>query len=451
MGKKITFLRKDPNGMTQKFQVMLILIAGFLLNMVYSLWVAPLGNNETFVLETKYSGQGPQTYFFGDAPDYISLAINLKNGKGVAYPFEDPRPTAIRMPGFPLFLSWIFFFFGTRISIALLFQCLLLAGIFGIGYLLAKMFFSTKVARISLAVMLLWPNLKFYGCAYLGSETLAAFLFLIFIFCIIKGERAGSSWKWLAIGTVFFGGTIYTRPEFLIFTPFVCIWIVRHYHTRWRAAFTVLAMLILMLAPWTIRNFLIFDRFIPTTTGTGIVLAGSYNPKTIRDNPGGWDHIKIEIFQADGKTKDELKSDEFLKKYALGYIKQLNASQVTRLMFWKFLRTWLPAQRLIREQTGMINLKKKLTDPASILSSPQFFINILFTLFCLPVYFLFWVQLFRSYRDFRRRELLIYIFMFINLLVLLSFGSLRYRFMFEPIIVIFGCSLLFDRVRKKSC
>jgi 4-amino-4-deoxy-L-arabinose transferase-like glycosyltransferase len=435
--------------MTKKSQVILLLIIGFLLNAAYSLYIAPLGNNENFVLETKYSGQKPQAYFFGDAPDYVSLAINLKNGKGFSYPFDDPQLTARRMPGFPLLLSWIFFFFGTKISIALLFQCLLLTGIFGVSYLLAQEIFSEKIARAGLLLMLFWPNMKFYGCSYLGADTLAVLLFLVFIFCLIKGEKAGTSWKWLTMGTVCFGSAVYAKPEFLIFMPFACIWIFRHYCARLRAALVVPIIIILMLAPWTIRNFLIFDKFIPTTTGAGAALAGSYNPGTISNNPGGWDQVKIESSHAGGNVNDEFYEDQTLKKYALENIKQLNTAQAGKIVFWKFLRLWAPVQRLLREQAGMINLKSVLMDPLVILRNPYFFINIVFTVLFLPIYFLFWMQLFRSFRSFRKKELLIYLFLFVNLLAVVAWGSLRFRFVFEPIIIIFGCSLLFDRIKPR--
>ena len=202
---KISSIRNLTQSHRLEFQIFIIiflLISGFLLNVVYSLWIAPLGRHETFVLETEYTGEEPQDYFFGDAPQYISLAINLKEGKGFVYPLVEPRPTTQRMPGFPLFLSWIFSIFGARISIALLFQCLLLVGIFWVNYLLARMLFSDAVAYVSLIVMLLWPNLKFYGCAYLGSETLAILLFQTFIFCLLKGEKVHPPWRWFVFGIV---------------------------------------------------------------------------------------------------------------------------------------------------------------------------------------------------------------------------------------------------------
>jgi hypothetical protein len=45
-----------------------------------------------------------------------------------------------------------------------------------------------------------------------------------------------------------------------------------------------------VVAPWTIRNAIEFDRFLPTTTQGGFGLAGVYNRTAAEDerHPGGW-------------------------------------------------------------------------------------------------------------------------------------------------------------------
>lgn len=430
----------------------MLLMLGFLLNAVYVFRIVPLGKNETYLLEAKYSNQKPQTFINTDSSEYITLAINLKNGKGFVYPFENPHLTAMRMPGFPLYLSLVFSLFGIKISVALLFQCLLLTGVFGICYILTRMMFSDTIALISLAVMILWPNLKFYGCAYLGSETLASLMFYVFLLCILKGDNALYEWRWLAAGVIFLGGAIYTRPEFLLFIPFLGFWLIRHYRTNWRSLLFMLMIIIVMLAPWTIRNFYIFNKFIPASTVAGVTLEGSYNTKTVRDNPGGWDSPG-DISEGMSVDKEDAKYEVYLNELrtqrAFKYLKQLNISGQVRLIFWKLFRLWFPAQRLIRTESNTINLKKALTELGSILQEPVYLSNILMTLVFFPIYLLFWIGLIKSFNNFRKNELLIYFFLYINLIAILFWGSLRYRFVFEPFIIVFGCAILLDYIRKR--
>ncbi|MDD5679786.1 MAG: glycosyltransferase family 39 protein [Candidatus Omnitrophica bacterium] len=432
--------------MLRKFPVAFFLLAlGLSLNVVYTFWIVPLGRNDTFILETKYSGEKPQVFINADSREYITMAINLKNGKGLAYPLENPLPTAYRMPGFPILLSWIFMLFGTKISVALFFQCILLTGIFGMGYLLARMFFTKSVALASLGVMTVWPNLKFYGCAYLGSETLSTFLFYAFLLCVFKWEKHKFFLGWLCAGILFLGGAIYSRPDFILFIPFFIIWLARHHRAKWRAAFFAGITIMFMLAPWAIRNFYVFNKFIPTTTGLGVVLEGCYNPDTLRDNPGGWrgeDSAKKPNSECGKNNNDEISLNKFHMQRGMEYLERLDVSDWPRLLFWKLARLWFPAQRFVRTESGVISLKHTITNFKVFLSKPYYAINGLLIVLCLPIYILFWVRFFLCLSNFRSNELLIYFFVFVNLIAILFWGSLRFRFVFEPFIVIFGCSML---------
>jgi len=431
--------------MSRRALVLLILTAGFILNLLYAFTISPLGNHKTFILESQYSAREPQTFIHADAKEYIGLAINLKQGKGFAYPLENPEATARRMPGFPFFLSVIFRVFGTNLSLALGFQCLLLVGVFGAAYLLSIRFFSPRAAVASLIAMVLWPNLKFYGCAYLGPETLAGLFFFCFLLSLLKGEQEGSSRKWLAIGILLLGGAIYTRAELVAFLPFVCFWLVRHYDRPWRAVCLTCFILCLLLMPWSVRNFLVFKKFVPTTTQMGEVLLGSYNPEILDSNPGAWESPKMKLRQSTQGAAQEVELDQLKREYALECIRKLDTLQAARLLGWKMLRLWFPGQRFLRSEEGVVSLKGLLTDPKAAFSTPFFLSNFVATAICFPVYCLFWIGLFKSFRDFRSREFLVYVFLFVNLIAILFWGSLRYRFIFEPIMIVLGCSVMVNR------
>jgi 4-amino-4-deoxy-L-arabinose transferase-like glycosyltransferase len=105
------------------------------------------------------------------------------------------------------------------------------------------------------------------------------------------GERAGASptrlsgaWPWLLPGFLF-GCTAMFRPEYtLVAGAFVVFAAVRWAIEReWRlgtaAVGLMLVALLLPIVPWTIRNFVVFERFVPISTGSGKALyVGTFYP-----------------------------------------------------------------------------------------------------------------------------------------------------------------------------
>ena len=74
------------------------------------------------------------------------------------------------------------------------------------------------------------------------------------------------------------GATALTRPEYLPFAAvFGLLALVRVGRRRsWRLGLVSAALLVgtfaLVLAPWTVRNYVVLDRFVPVTTGGGKAL-----------------------------------------------------------------------------------------------------------------------------------------------------------------------------------
>jgi hypothetical protein len=89
--------------------------------------------------------------------------------------------------------------------------------------------------------------------------------------------------RWLLAGALF-GALALTRPEYLGVIILVALVIaVRRLRGDWRTsllpAAVFLAAALVVIAPWTLRNAITLDRFVPISTGGGQVLfAGTYLP-----------------------------------------------------------------------------------------------------------------------------------------------------------------------------
>lgn len=117
----------------------------------------------------------------------------------------------------------------------------------------------------------------------LMSEPLAAALLSGSVLAILWAADRRNRFAWLLPGALL-GATAMVRPEYMA-VAFVLALVVFTHHARanWRLSLAQAAILLagaaVVLAPWTIRNAVALDRFVPISTGGGQVLfAGTYLP-----------------------------------------------------------------------------------------------------------------------------------------------------------------------------
>ena len=136
-------------------------------------------------------------------------------------------------------------------------------------------------ALLGALVVAVYPALLEYQ-GMLMSEPLAATLLSGGVLAVLWAWDGGWA-RWLLPGALF-GGLALTRPEYLGITVLVSIVIaLRNLRGDWRASLLPAAVFLLaalvVIAPWTIRNAVALDRFVPISTGGGQVLfAGTYLP-----------------------------------------------------------------------------------------------------------------------------------------------------------------------------
>jgi hypothetical protein len=97
-------------------------------------------------------------------------------------------------------------------------------------------------------------------------------------------DHRRTPWVWLLPGFLF-GVTAMFRPEYtLVAGAFVVFAAARWaWEREWRlgaaAVGLMLVALLLPIVPWTIRNFVVFERFVPISTGSGKALyVGTFYP-----------------------------------------------------------------------------------------------------------------------------------------------------------------------------
>lgn len=247
-----------------------------------------------------------------DAQGYASIAANLERGEGFTLGPAATQPASNYSPGLPLIVSGLYELSGgihersARLVLALIGSLSVL-----FAYLIGRRLSAPLAGLIGAAVVAIHPGLLEYQ-GMLMSEPLAATLLSGAVLGMLWADRAGPGisargssgrgrgalragpsptplpprhprLRWLVPGLLL-GALVLTRPEYLaISLPLAVVVFARNGGDGWQEGFLratiVLLGLVVVVAPWTMRNAIALDRFVPVSTGGGQVLfAGSYLP-----------------------------------------------------------------------------------------------------------------------------------------------------------------------------
>lgn len=220
-----------------------------------------------------------------DAAAYAEIAANLDHGEGFRLSPTATQPASNYSPGLPLLAAGIYKVRGgvhertARLLLALIGTLSVLC-----AYLIARRLSGPQAGLIGAAAIAIYPALLEYQ-GMLMSEPLAATLLSGAVLATLWAadvDRSASS-RWLLSG-ILFGALALVRPEYLGVALLVSLVVlVRNGKRDWSRTLVQALFLLLgvamVVAPWTVRNAVALDRFVPISTGGGQVLfAGTYLP-----------------------------------------------------------------------------------------------------------------------------------------------------------------------------
>jgi 4-amino-4-deoxy-L-arabinose transferase-like glycosyltransferase len=241
-----------------------------------------------------------------DAAAYAAIATNLEDGKGFTVGAAATQPSSNYSPGVPLFVAGIYELTGgeherfARVMLAVIGTLsVLFAYLIGrrlIGRLPSRPrsgevgWEGVRPALLGAFVVAIYPALLEYQGMLMG-EPLAATLLSGAVLAVLWAWDEQAGWaRWLLAGALF-GALALVRPEYLGIAGLVAIVVfAREAAGDWRLsllrASIFLAALGLVVIPWTVRNAVALDRFVPISTGGGqVTFAGTYLPSD--GNPEG--------------------------------------------------------------------------------------------------------------------------------------------------------------------
>lgn len=324
---------------------------------------------------------GPGEVSGGDDVAYIQGGITFANTGVISVWTESP--TALIMPATPIVTGLLSLIFGEGVAYLAAAKILwIVLGSFTayFVYKAAAIFLPSKWALLPAAMFLL-PH-RAWVDTIVSTETPYLFFFcanLYYMLCMRK-DRSISCLVKYSLTFIF---ALSFRANIIIMPMFAAIYLVlTHEYSAaelLRKAGVFVCISMLFFVPWTIRNYIRFDAFIPVSYGAGNpTLKGSYQGDTcpadeeldyetnvyavIREKyskyfdendiiPDGA-HEKYVISKADA-LKAEYRMQEWFKRDKLGFLKAYLIDKPLCMQTWVYY--WGPWQHIILPITNFLS------------------------------------------------------------------------------------------------
>jgi 4-amino-4-deoxy-L-arabinose transferase-like glycosyltransferase len=279
-----------------------------------------------------------------DAVEYNRLALNLASGAG--YTIHPGTPTAFRAPGFPLLLAGVYRISYEGYLLAYLTQCLLGSLTCLLIYWLARELVSERSARIAAVLSALYfPSI--YSCTVFMSETLFSACLALGLVALIRYMRLGGI-PYLVLSALALGWSTLTRPFSILLLPLFVIVVAAGMMRKGRLRLAPLvvftAVFLSVVAPWSIRNYLVYRQVVLLTTNGGSTFYGANNDRVLHEFRllGGWTStVELPGRAAIDATPDEVSHDRLEWKLGIEWVRS-HLANMPILESYKFVRFWLP-------------------------------------------------------------------------------------------------------------
>lgn len=200
-----------------------------------------------------------------------NIAFSLSQGHGFSNLFRrETGPTAWLAPVYPILLSLIFRAYGAftlrSFLAAAILNILLSAAVTFPLFDMARRITNRNVAIVAAWLWVFLPAGILMPFEWIWDTSLSVLLATTLVWMTLLIAESSKTSLWLAYALLW-SFALLTNPSLGIALPFLFIWVAVRAHNSaklsWRIPAASLALIILCLLPWTIRNYSAFHRFIP--------------------------------------------------------------------------------------------------------------------------------------------------------------------------------------------
>lgn len=251
--------------------------------LIISMWVFP-------------AVSGPAGLVVGRSDGWVEIAENILLGNGFVHSPDTPSATVTgqlaREPVYALVLASILAAFGELDPFLMLLQTLINSLTCVVLYFIARKTFNRQVALLACFLYAVYPFASWY-VSRVAYETLLGFLIalltlgLVYLFERLSLQRA------LMVGFLL-GVAVLCKGTYLLFPLALLPGLMIRFGAKNRNVIScwliVTLMMLALLSPWIVRNYLVSREFVPVSSHGGIVfLLGNkvIESYSLRENTAG--------------------------------------------------------------------------------------------------------------------------------------------------------------------
>jgi hypothetical protein len=222
-----------------------------------------------------------ESYEVGHFRDhYDEIAANLVQGNGYRI-FADTSETAVRTPGYPMVLAVIFWVFGPNLFLAQIVNSLFSLGTATCVFFICRRWYVSE-ATAGVAALVVYFHPGFLAADSRGGvESLFALSITLLVLVIYRAAESEKAKNYFLAGLLF-GWAMLVRSTVVFFPVFFLFYLWGHGIRKTSYYFGAFATgFLLLYTPWVVRNYLVFEQFVPTmTVGGTAAYEGQYLNKT---------------------------------------------------------------------------------------------------------------------------------------------------------------------------
>ena len=175
-------------------------------------------------------------------------------------------------PGYSILMAVVFRLFGESDTALQIIQILADAAAAVVVFLIALSLSNPTTATIAGLLVALAPQFT-YNSVLLLPDTLSVLPLLVAVYFLIRAYKRPRLLTFIITGA-FVGLSCWLRANALLLAPFMAAAIPLLFERgkRMRPALALLGGSLLVIAPLTIRNYVVYDHFIPVSLGAGQTL-----------------------------------------------------------------------------------------------------------------------------------------------------------------------------------
>lgn len=337
--------------------------------------------------------------------------------------------TAWEMPLTSIIFGYFYKLFGSEtylvITIRLLQSCMLILQAYLLYKISLNIFKNKLTALLTFIIVLLYPYFIYYQALLLSETIFNTFLIISFYYIYMWYKNDFKFDKSFILANIFLILSIYVKATLSLLVPLLMAGFYFFNTYNFKTTFKILLyssiIYILFLSPWWIRNYNIFNTFIPFTTTSSLNLYLGNNPYNLNGGCDWSKDVDLKLVEKLNKITNEVEKNKAYNEEAIKFIKQ-NPDRFFELALLKLKRFYSIVPNAEAYSTGYYKW-------ISIISYG-------------PILILFLISILvhiKLYKQLMAIYLLIIYFTLIHMVVI---ASLRYRLPIEPFMILLSMPIV---------